>query len=142
MNIILLAHLVGFAIGLGSVLLVDTVGALWVFGKARAGQVGWLSGVAQKFIWAAVAIQVVSGSMLLEPEHVTIRTKFKLAAVLVLAINGLLLDGLRKRMLAYKTEDFWKMPRKFQMVSVVLISISQICWWTATIIGFIASSSH
>ena len=142
MSVPLFLHLVGFAIGLGSVLLVDTAGLLWVFGKAKASQVVWLSGIAQKLIWAAVALQVVTGSMLLEPEHVTIRTKVKLAAVLVLAVNGILLDRFRARLASYDTEDFWKLPRKLQLLSVVLIGLSQLCWWTATVIGFIASSSH
>ena len=142
MGIPLLIHLVGFALGFGAVMLVDTAGLLWVMKRAKAEQVGWISGIAQKLIWAAVAIQVVTGSMLLEPEHVTVRTKIKLAAVVVLAINGLVLDRLRKTMLAQKQSDFWKTPRSFQLASVASISISQLCWWTATIIGFIASSSH
>ncbi len=142
MEIELFVHLVGFALGFGAVMLVDAVGLLWVFRKAKAEQLGWLSGVAQKIIWSSVAIQIVTGSMLLNPEYITIRTKVKLAAVLILAINGLVLDRLRKQMLSYKQDDFWKFPRSFQLLSVVAISLSQLCWWAATIIGFISSSSH
>ncbi|MCC7543653.1 hypothetical protein IT415_02995 [bacterium] len=140
MNIILFTHLIGFAIGFGSVLLVDTVGLLWVFRKVKVSQLGWLTGIAQKLIWASVVIQVISGSILLDPEYVTIRTKIKLAAVLILVINGVVFDRIRKQMLAYKQDDFWKMPRPFQLLSVAAISLSQLCWWTATVIGFIASS--
>lgn len=142
MELELLIHLVGFALGFGAVMLVDTVGLLWVLRKAKAEQLGWISGIAQKIIWSSVAIQIVTGSMLLEPDHVTIRTKVKLAAVLILVINGVVLDRLRKQMLSYKQEDFWKLPRSFQLGSTVAISLSQLCWWIATIIGFISSSSY
>lgn len=142
MEIELFVHLVGFALGFGAVMLVDAVGLLWVFRKAKAEQLGWLSGVAQKIIWSSVAIQIVTGSMLLDPEYITIRTKVKLAAVLILAINGVVLDRLRKKMLSYKQDDFWKLPHVFQLGSVVAIGLSQLCWWAATIIGFISSSSH
>lgn len=141
MEIELFIHLIGFALGFGAVMLVDTVGLLWVFRKVKAEQLGWISGIAQKIIWSSVVIQIVTGSMLLEPEYITARTKIKLAAVLILVINGVVLDWVRKQMLSYKQDDFWKLPRAFQLGSVIAIGLSQLCWWAATIIGFISSSS-
>ncbi|MEI7818671.1 MAG: hypothetical protein WCI47_00985 [bacterium] len=141
MNVILFIHLVGFGLGLGAVIFIDLVGLLWVFGKTTVSKVSWLSGIAQKIIWTAVIIQVISGGILLEPVNVTSGTKIKLFAVVVLAVNGLFLDRIRHQLIAYEQDDFWKLPRKFQVISVGSISLSQLCWWTATIIGFIAATS-
>ena len=139
MNFFLFIHLVGFALGFGTVLFIDAVGALWVWRKVKATQLMWLSGVGQWLIWLAVALQLVSGAYLLDPSKLTWRTEIKLVAVVILIVNGIVLDQIRKAVIASKVEDFWRLPRGLQLRSVASISLSQACWWTAVIIGFLTS---
>ena len=137
----LFAHLIGFGLGFGAVMCVDIVGALWLFGYVPARRLIWLTGVVQKIIWTAVLLLILSGIYLL-PHYISARTLLKLGAVIILVINGFVLDQIRRRLLTYKQDDFWKLPHKFQLVSVISISISQLMWWTAIVIGFLNASSH
>ncbi len=139
--IFLFAHLIGFGLGFGTVMCVDIVGALWVLGCVPARRLIWLTGIAQKIIWVAVVLLIVSGIFLL-PDHISARTVLKLSAVVILVVNGFVLDQIRRRLIAYNQDNFWKLPRKFQLASVISISLSQLAWWTAIIIGFLNSSSH
>lgn len=141
MRFALFIHLVGVILGFGAVMFVDIVGALWVIRKVTAKQLVWITGIGQKVIWSSVGLLIASGWFLL-PEVLSTRTRFKLAAVLILIVNGFFLDRIRKRLDEQKESDFWKMPRSFQIQSVVAISLSQLMWWTAIIIGFLNSSSH
>ena len=141
MKLALFVQLIAFAVGFGAVMLVDTIGALWVVGKADKKLVLNVSQVAQKLIWVSVVLLVVSGSILL-PDEISMRTRMKLVAVVILIINGVLLDRLHKATELATQNKFFDLPRTLQVRSIVLISISQLTWWTAIIIGFLNSSSH
>ncbi len=141
MRLALFAHLVAFAFGFGTVMVVDISGLLWVLRRIPAEKLLWLTGIGQKIIWSSVAVLVVSGGILL-PEVLSARTKLKLLAVVILVVNGMFLDRMRRRLQASGENDFWKLPRDLQIQSVVSISLSQLLWWTAVIIGFLNSSSH
>lgn len=141
MKLALFVHLIAFAVGFGAVMLVDTIGALWVVGKADKKLVLNVSQVAQKLIWVSVVLLVVSGSILL-PDEISTRTRMKLVAVVILIINGVLLDRLHRATEAAPQSKFFELPRALQVRSIVLISISQLMWWTAIIVGFLNSSSH
>ncbi len=141
MKLALFVHLIDFAIGFGAVMLVDTIGALWVIGKTDKKLVLNVSNVAQKLIWVSVVLLVVSGSILL-PDEISTRTRMKLVAVVILIINGVLLDRLHRATEAAPQSKFFELPRALQVRSIVLISISQLMWWTAIIVGFLNSSSH
>ena len=140
MKFALLFHLLAFGLGFGTMMLVDIVGALWVLGRVKASQLIWLTGVAQKVIWGSIIVLVISGSFLL-PEVISVRTRIKLVAVVVLIANGFGLDVVRTRLISLGQDDFWKLPRKFQLRSILAISLSQLAWWTAVIIGFLNSST-
>lgn len=141
MRLALFVHLVGVILGFGTVMYVDIVGALWVLRQMSAKHLLWATGVGQKIIWSSVGLLIASGIFLL-PASPTLRTKLKLLAVVILVINGFLLDQIRKQLAEYDETDFWKLPRSFQIKSVLAISLSQLMWWTAVIIGFLNSSSH
>lgn len=141
MKVALFIHLVAFAMGFGAVLLVDIIGALWALRKVKKSQLLWVTSIAQKVIWAAVILLAISGHFLL-PETLSPRTKLKLTAVALLIVNGFVLDQLHKLTSKAEADDFWELPRKLQIMSVASITLSQILWWTAIIIGFLNSSSH
>lgn len=132
----------GFAAGFGAVILADIAGGLWVFRKARASQVAWLTGIVQPVIWVALTASIVSGVVLVDPDKIVLRTKLKFVAIIILLLNGLFLDRLRRHMTEYDIEDFWDFPTRFKLTSAISIGLSQICWWTAILVGFITSSSH
>ncbi len=141
MRLALFVHLVGVVLGFGTVMFVDIVGALWVLRRATAKHLLWATGIGQKIIWSSVGLLIASGIFLIPPEP-SLRTKLKLLAVLILIINGFFLDRIRKQLGEFQESDFWKLPRGFQIKSVVAITLSQLMWWTAVIIGFLNSSSH
>lgn len=136
----LFAHLIGFALGFGAVMLVDIIGLLWALRLQKKHQLLSVASVAQKIIWLAIGILIISGSFLL-PDNLSVRTKVKLAAVMLLVINGVVLAYLDKLAARADTEDFWKLPRKLQIASIASISFSQLLWWTAIMIGFLNSTS-
>lgn len=141
MKLALFIHLVAFALGFGAVLLVDIIGALWVARRVKKLQLLWVSSIVQKVIWVSVVLLVISGGFLL-PETLSPRTKLKLTAVLFLIANGFVLDRLHKLTEQAKADDFWALPRNLQLMNVAAITLSQLLWWTAVIIGFLNSSSH
>ena len=61
-------------------------------------------------------------------------TVVKLLAVLVVALNGLAAAKVQERMVAL---DGGTPSRRLLLTSVLVASISQAGWWTATIVGFL-----
>lgn len=141
MKLALFIHLIAFAVGFGAVMLLDIIGALWLIGRADKKLVLNVGSIAQKLIWVGVILLVVSGLILL-PDYISVRMRIKLVAVAILIINGILLHRLHKIITATDQDKFLELPRSLQIHSVVLISISQLSWWTAIVIGFMNSSGH
>ncbi|QQS27025.1 hypothetical protein IPM44_00370 [bacterium] len=141
MRLVLFVHLVAFAVGFGSVMLVDITGALWAIGRTQKDLVVRVGAIAQWVIWASVALLVISGLVLL-PDNITTQLKIKLVAVGILVINGFLLAGLHKATEAAHQDKFIELPHSLQLRSIILISVSQMMWWTAMFIGFLSSFGY
>lgn len=141
MRLALFIHLVAFAVGFGSVMLVDITGALWAIGKAQKDLVVRMGAIAQWVIWVSVALLVASGLVLL-PDNITMQLKIKLVAVGILVINGFLLAGLHKATETAHQDKFTELTNSLQLRSIILISISQMMWWTAMFIGFLMGSGY
>jgi cytochrome bd-type quinol oxidase subunit 2 len=141
MRLALFIHLVTFAVGFGSVMLVDITGALWAIGKVQKDLVVRMGAIAQWVIWVSVVLLVISGLVLL-PDNITPQLKIKLVAVGILVINGFLLAELHKATEKAHQDKFTELPNSLQLRSIILISISQMMWWTAMFIGFLSSSGY
>jgi hypothetical protein len=88
---------------------------------------------AQALVWLGLIGLLITG-VLLEPDTSSRIVMVKLVAVLAVALNGVYLDGLNQRLAAAQTDS---LPRSTWIRGGVSLVISQIGWWTATVIGFI-----
>ena len=69
-------------------------------------------------------------------------TDVKLAAVLVLSLNGIMLIPLMRRLARLPADAaFTDLSLGQRMHLVSCLVVSQLCWWTAIIIGFINAQS-
>jgi hypothetical protein len=70
----------------------------------------------------------------LAPDTSAPLTVVKLVAVLVVALNGLSAATVQRRLLALNGTT---PPRRLLVRAVLVATISQAGWWTATLVGFL-----
>lgn len=134
--IFLFFHLAFLVLGFGSVLVTDLYGLLWVRDRVRFTQIIKVSGVTKNFIWAGWIGMVVAGIPLIvmkgEVDNLTI---IKLFFVGVIGINGVLLHLIHKKVEIYQKGE--QVPNLFMFRLILSLTVSQIGWWSALIIGFL-----
>lgn len=125
----------------GAIILVDWHGFLWLIGRRRLDELIRLDGAATPLIWGGLAGMLATGTFL-SPHLENPMTDVKLAAVLALSLNGILLIPLMRRLARLPAEAAFTDLTPGQRVHMVsCLGISQVCWWTAIIIGFINAES-
>lgn len=136
----LFIHLVSLIAGLGSVVVIDVYGALWIAGRRPLDHLVRLANDLHAVIWIGLAGLVGSG-ILLHPNLSSTRTRIKLALVLIAGLNGLWAKRLT-RQLGNQPHDHWRSPFDRRLLAKLLASgvVSQLAWWGATAIGFIATT--
>jgi hypothetical protein len=127
----LLLHLVCVVAGFGAVLTVDWFSLRWVLRLETIGTVLVTARGAHPLIWTALMGLVVSGTML-GPNTSAGLVRIKLLAVLLVGLNGVLLARAGDRLAAGDDGA----PRSAVLTGAVAAGISQLGWWTATLIGF------
>lgn len=137
----LFIHLFSLVLAYGSVLVVDWAGLWFVLKQRSKEDLLKLTGTTQPLIWLGLLGLVVSGVFLHPNLHKPL-TLFKMALVAIIFINGLNLHFVQKAMKAEKIENFWQLPGKLKLWSAASITISQLAWLGAMIIGFINATSH
>ncbi len=140
-KIVLFIHLFSLIIAYGSVLFVDFYGLFWVLGKKTKAQMLEVSKTAQILIWSGLVGLILSGKFL-HPNFTKPLTQLKMLLVLIIICNGLNLHFVQKAIKPEKVEQFRQLPKKLIVWSIVSISLSQLAWLGAVIIGFINTSSH
>lgn len=141
MKIILFVHLLSVVVAYGSVIFVDFFGLFWALGKKTKNEMLQVSGVAQILIWSGLVGLIVSG-VLLHPHLNKPLTQLKMFLVLVIICNGVNLHFVQKALKNNTIEKYWQLPKKLIAWSMVSISLSQLAWLGAVIIGFINTSSR
>ena len=134
----LFLHLASVVLGFGAVLTVDWVGLLWTLRQRTLSAVVQAAHTAHLPIWLGLAGLSVTGG-LLSPDLSSPRTLVKLVAVLVVALNGLYAGQIQRALHRYG--DGAAIPRPLMMRSMAAAAVSQVGWWTATIIGFLSAQS-
>lgn len=134
-DVALFLHLAGVVVGLGAVLTVDWFGLLWALRRRPMTALLQVAGGVHVLIWVGLGTLMGSG-LLLHPDTSSARVKVKLAAVLVVAVNGLLAGRLHARMSRAAKDP---PPITLLLVGAALTLISQAGWWTATLIGFLSA---
>jgi hypothetical protein len=128
----LFAHLAALVVGFGAVIVIDWLGILWVLGRRSLVEVTRTAAAVHVLIWAGLATLVISGT-LLEPDTSAALTRFKLALVLVIAVNGLHAASLQPRL---RTTFGTDPPPDLLARAATTALVSQLGWWTAVAIGF------
>jgi hypothetical protein len=81
---------------------------------------------------------MLATGVFLNPHLTNPMTDVKLAAVLVLSLNGIMLIPLMRRLARLPSDASFADLTVGQRIHMMLcLVISQVCWWTAIIIGFI-----
>ncbi|MGW2559881.1 hypothetical protein ACWCXB_11655 [Streptomyces sp. NPDC001514] len=128
-------HVAALVVGLGSVLAVDWFAVLWLLGRRRLADILSTACTLQVPIWLGLAGLVVTG-LFLRPNLESPLTLVKLGLVLALTLNGLYAHWLGQRL--HLCEDN-RVPRHLLIQSGAAATVSQTCWWGASLIGFLNS---
>ena len=140
-NFAVVLHVLSLVVAFGAIILVDWHGLLWLVGRRDLSEILRLDGAATPLIWGGLAGMLATG-VFLNPHLSNPMTDVKLAAVLVLSLNGIMLIPLMRRLARLPSDASFEDLTVGQRTHLVLcMVISQACWWTAIIIGFINAES-
>lgn len=129
----LFLHLASLVAGMGAVLTLDWFALRWLLGHHELGDVMRLSGGVHTLVWIGLAGLTVSGAFL-EPDLSGQWTRIKLAAVLVVALNGLHAHALQ-----HTLERAERVTALLVLRAGLVAGLSQAGWWTAVVIGYLNS---
>ncbi|WP_203781706.1 hypothetical protein [Paractinoplanes rishiriensis] len=132
-RIALFVHLASLVLGFGAVLTLDWSGLMWILRHHDLFTLVRVAQVVHVPIWLGLGGLTLSG-MLLGPDTGSPWTVLKLLAVLAVAINGLGAAVVQRRLLAL---DGRQPPAKLMLTAVLVATVSQAGWWTATVVGFL-----
>lgn len=139
----LFIHLIGMALGFGSVVMIDVYGLMWLFGFKTLYELVDLLTVAHGVIAVAVGTLLASG-IALNPDLSSPLARFKMLLVLVLMLNGVWAQRLLHRMLRTLPAETRgaSIPWSHFQRALTAALISQASWWGAIAIGFLTSVSR
>jgi hypothetical protein len=131
----LFGHLAALVVGFGPVLTVDWLGLQWMLGRIDLLAVLRTASDAHLLIWLGL-IGLAGSGVLLAPDTSATLTRIKLAAVLVVALNGLYVGRMQQQLAAYADRPApWRLLARGGAAALT----SQACWWTATAVGFLSA---
>ena len=138
----LFLHLASLVAGFGAVLIADLHGVLWLIGRRRLRDLLQVTSALQPLIWGGL-IGLVASGMLLQPNVLVPRTQIKLVLVLVATLNGMWAHRLSRRLESEPPDAVAAGVDQGLLVRVMAAgAISQAAWWGATLVGFLATTSH
>lgn len=126
---VLLGHLAMLVVGFGAVLAVDWVALLWALRRRSLADVLAMAATLNLPIWSGYAGLMLTG-ILLSPDTSRAATVVKLGLALGIGLNGLLAAALHHRLASGP-------GRSALVVGAGSAAVSQVCWWGATVIGFL-----
>ncbi|MFC3502196.1 hypothetical protein ACFOOK_14655 [Micromonospora krabiensis] len=127
----LFCHLTCLVVGFGAVLTVDWFSLRWLLRREPLGTVLTTARGSHLLIWSGLVGLVVSGAAL-GPDTSSGLVWVKLLAVLTVGINGLFLGRVSDRLAAHEGRPPWAAL----LPGVASATVSQLGWWTATLVGF------
>lgn len=131
----LFCHLAALVVGFGAVLAMDWLGLQWMLRRLDLPTLLRTTHNAHLLVWLGLVGLVASGA-LLGPNTGSPLTRVKLVAVLAVALNGLYVSRLQRRLAAYAdTRPPWTLLACGGLAALV----SQAGWWTATAVGFLST---
>ncbi len=145
----LFVHLASLVLGLGTVLAIDWFGMRWMLGKTTLEEMLGITAALTPPIWLGLAGLVASG-VVLRPDISSPLTVVKLVLVTIVAINGVHARALHRALVrlpkvarAKRRHRRRRLPLDGVLMARAVASgaISQVCWWSAALIGFINAGS-
>ena len=134
--ILLFAHLGFLILGFGSVIVTDLYGLLWMWNRVRFKQIINLSGVTTTFIWTGwIGMVAVGIPLIILKGEIDNLMLIKIAFVILIGLNGIPLHFIQKKL--HKYTDDVVVPGIFIFRLMLAVTVSQIGWWGAIIIGFL-----
>jgi hypothetical protein len=136
----LFVHLASLVVGLGAVLMIEWHALLWATGWSSVRELRQADRTMILPVWAGLGGLLVSGA-LLEPDLQQPATLVKMAAVLVLALNGVALTHWTHALARLPgSARFASLPSRARVGFVASAIVSQVAWWTAVIVGLLSST--
>ncbi|NJC20975.1 hypothetical protein BJ994_000051 [Arthrobacter pigmenti] len=130
-------HTLSVVAAFGAVLLVDWVGFLWLITRRQLHETSRIESAALPIIWAGIGGLLITGA-LINPDMQNPFTVVKTAAVLILTLNGILLIPCMRRLNSKPRHTrFVDLDVGMRTHLLICLGISQACWWTAMIVGFV-----
>lgn len=139
---LLLLHLASLTIGLGAAIMVEYAGGLWVIGRGTLHSLLHIEERLAVPAWVGYAGLLVSGAML-SPDSHSPATALKLAAVLVVGMNGIAVQKLAAELDRLPGDiRFTRAPQRLRVWSMASGALSQVAWWTAVVVGTLNTATH
>lgn len=135
----LFLHLISTIVGFGAVLVIDVWGFLWVINKQKLSQVMSVAKVTQILIWVGFLGLVLSG-LFLGAHYDKPRTQLKIGLVILLGINGVYLEYIKRWAKKLGDIKFVNAPIMFKLQIGMATIVSQIGWWGSVLIGFLTAN--
>lgn len=137
----LFVHLASLVVALGAVLMVEWYALLWST-EWRSVRDLWQVDVTLKpLIWTGLVGLLASGA-LLEPDLESPLTLTKLAAVLLVSLNGVAITQWTFYLARFpKHMRFAALPPRARVRFIASAVVSQLAWWTAVIIGMLNAAN-
>lgn len=138
----LFGHLAAVIVGLGSAVLLETRGLLWMLRRAALDDVRRVERTVSGLAWLGIAGLLATGAFL-QPDLGQPLTAIKMIAVLVAAMNGVGMTRLIGELARLPGHvRFSAVPRRLQAWCVWSALVSQSAWWTAVLIGMLNTASR
>jgi hypothetical protein len=135
--IVLFVHLGSLVVGFGAVLSIDWYGLLWLRGRATLADMVAHAHRATALTWCGLIGLCLSG-MMLSPDLSSPTTLIKVCAVAGAAAVGVCALAAGRRLRSWRDNP----PRQVLLFGLVLATASQVFWWTAVVIGFLAREAR
>lgn len=137
----LFVHLASLVVGLGAVLMIEWHALLWATGWSNVRELRQADRTMILPVWVGLTGLLASGA-LLEPDLDEPRTLVKLAAVLVLSLNGVALTRWTSDLARLPSKaTFGSLPPRARRGFVASAVVSQLAWWTAVVVGLMNSTA-
>jgi len=135
--VMLFVHLASIIVGLGSAVLLEVNGFLWTVGRESLDDLRRTERSVSALAWLGIIGLFASGAFL-EPNLEDPLTVIKMAAVLVVAMNGVAMTRLTAELRRLPPRmRFPSLPLRLRIWCVWSAAVSQAGWWTAVIIGML-----
>jgi hypothetical protein len=137
-----LGHLLGLAVAVGAVAVIDWHGLLWMARKRDLRETARIAAAVTPLIWAGLLVLGVTGAFL-KPDLTTPLAWVKMVAVLFLAINGVAASETRQ--VLRRTADgvaLDDLPRALATRLLASAAASQAAWLIAIVVGLTTQAAR